>query len=398
MPDNNQRFPERAFAERAETATPLQTQQHAIKYLLSILSDPYGARILFGSASSGKSMIVQQFLSALRSDVVAARVDGAGLDAENLLRSILGQIGYRVDLESADDLFRMVSVFAIQQARTSQPPLLVIENIEQTKASGLRALSLLAGLTFQGNYALRIALTGSRQALWLLGSDGMVPMSKRLESEYDVEPLSPHESMLVLHDRLRSCQVKQPDAILPMNVCDRIHELSDGNPGRLIEIAKGTLELALSFPASVTDVNKYQQEITQTQSQPKLIVSSKGEVLKEYIFANDKVTIGRSSLADVVIHNEYASKFHALLLLHADALILVDLNSANGTFVNSVRVTSTILRSDDIISFANHRIKVVHAPVAHDKSIGDATMADTITMKTLSDMREARKRRFRAIS
>jgi hypothetical protein len=222
----------------------------------------------------------------------------------------------------------------------------------------------------------------------------MAAMSKRLESGYEVEPLSSHESMLFLHGRLTSCQVTQPDTILPMNVCNRIHELSGGNPGRLNEIAKGTLEQVLSLPASVSDVNKHQHATKTKRSKPKLIVSLHGEVLEEHEFKDKKVTIGRSSLADIIIHNEYSSKFHALMLSYADALILVDLNSANGTFVNSVKVSSTILRSDDIISLANHRIKVVDAPAADDDRISDVTSTDTATMKTLANMREERKARF----
>ena len=396
MPINAKWFPEQAFGEQAEARTivPLQTQQNAITYLYSVLKDPLGARILFGVPSSGKSTIARQFLSVLRSDIVVARVDGSGLNAEKLLTSVLGQFGYHVDLESADDLLRMVSMFAVQQTRTFQPPMVIVENIENMQPAALRVLSLLASLTFQDKYAVRIVLTGSGQARRLLGSKGMAAMSNRLESGYEVEPLSSHESMLFLHGRLSSRQAEQPDAILPMNVCDRIHELSCGNPGRLNEIAKGTLEQALSLPASISDVNNYQHEIETTHSKPKLIVSLEGDVLEEYEFEDKKVTIGRSSLADVVIHNEYASKFHVLMLSYADALILVDLNSANGTFVNSVRVNSTILRSDDIISLANHRIKVLDAPEADDERISEATSTDTSTMKTLSDMREERKAQF----
>jgi type II secretory pathway predicted ATPase ExeA len=396
MPTNIKWFPEQAFGDQAETrlTVPLQTQQNAITHLCSILKDPYGARSLFGPPSSGKSTIVRQFLSVLRGDIVVARVDGSGLTAERLLVSVLGQFGYHVDLESADDLLRMVSVFAVQQTRTCQPPMVVFENIENMQPAALRTLCLLASLTFQRKYALRIVLTGSRQALSLLGSKGMAAMSKRLESGYEVEPLSSHESMLFLHGRLMSCQVTQPGAILPMNVCDRIHELSGGNPGRLNEIAKGTLEQALSLPASVSDVNKHQHATMTRRSNPKLIVSLGGEVLETFEFGDKKVTIGRSSLADIVIHNEYASKFHSLLLWCADALILVDLNSANGTFVNSVKVNSTILRNDDIISLAKYRIKVVDAPEADANPISDATTADTTKMKTLADMREERKMNF----
>ncbi len=396
MPTHIKWFPEQAFGDQAEaqTTVPLQTQQNAITFLYSILKDPLGARILFGGASSGKSTIARQFMSVLRSDIAVARVDGSGLTAERLLESVLGQFGYHVELESADDLLRMVSVFAVQQTRAFQPPLVIVENIENMQPVALRALSRLASLTFQSKYAVRIVLTGSRAAQRLLASKGMAPMSKRLESEHEVEPLSGHESMLYLHGRLTSCQVTQPDTVFPMNVCDRIHELSGGNPGRLNEIAKGTLEQALSMPASVSDVNKFEHVEKKTRSSPKLIVSLHGEVLEEFKFEDKKVTIGRSSLADIVIHNEYASKFHALLLSYTDALILVDLNSANGTSVNSVKVDSTILRSDDIISLANHRIKVEDAPGADDDRISDVTATDTSTMKTLTDMREDRKARF----
>lgn len=392
MPINTKWFPEQAFGKQAEaqTTVPLQTQQNAITYLCSILKDPLGARILFGGPTSGKSTIVRQFLSVLRSDIVVARVDGSGLTAEQLLDSLLAQFGYHVDLESADDLFRMISMFAVQQTRAFQPPIVVVENVEKMRPAALRALSLLANLTFQDNYAVRIILTGRSQAQKLLASKGMAAMSKRLDFGYEVEPLTSQELMLFLHGRLRSCQVTQPDEVLPMNVCDRIHELSGGNPGRSNEIAKGTLEQALSLPASVSDVKKYERARKAAHSKPKLIVSLDGEVIEEYVFDDKKVTIGRSSLADIVIHNDYASKFHVLMLSYADALILVDLNSANGTFVNSVRVNSTILRSDDIISMANHRIKVVDAPEADDQRMSEAGSADTAKMKTLSDMREAR--------
>jgi pSer/pThr/pTyr-binding forkhead associated (FHA) protein len=151
------------------------------------------------------------------------------------------------------------------------------------------------------------------------------------------------------------------------------------------------------MPASVSDVNRYQHATAAKHSNPKLIVSLHGEVLEEYEFKDKKVTVGRSSLADIVIHNEYASKFHVLLLWISDALVLVDLNSANGTFVNSVKVGSTILQTGDIISLANHRIKVMDAPAAGADRISDITATDTSTMKTLADMRETRKMRFPSI-
>ena len=388
----NKWFPERAFGEHVEPrlSIPLKTQQKAIAYLCSILKDPYGARMLLGDASTGKTTIVRGFLSVLRSDIEVAEVDGSDLSAEEFLGHILEQFGYNTDLQTADDLLRMVSVFAVQQTRTLQPPLIVIENLDEMQPGALRALNVLANATYQGNYALRLVVTGEKKSQRLLGARGMAALSQRVESVYEVEPLTAPEAMLLLHGRLKACQVSEPDSILPMTVCDRIHELSGGNPRRLAEIARGTLEQAVSMPASVADVGRYAEAASAKRPEPRLIVTLDGEVVETFTFKDRKVTIGRSSLADIVLHNEFASRFHALLLVYSDALVLSDLNSANGTFVNSVKVNSTILRSDDIISIANHRIKVVDAPEPGADRITPEMAADTSTMKTLDELREER--------
>lgn len=392
----NKWFPERAFGENADSrlVIPLQSQQKAIAYLCSLMKDPYGARMLTGEASSGKSTIVRGFLSVLRSDIVVAEVDGTSLSAEDFLLALLDQFGYNVDLQSAEDLLRMVSVFAVQQTRTLQPPLVVVENLERMQPAALRALCVLANVTYQGKYAVRIVVTGTSTAKALLGSKGMATLSQRIESVYEIEPLTAQDSMLFLHGRLKACQVTEPDSVFPINVCDRIHDLARGNPFRLNEIARGTLQQTVSVPVSVADVNRYQEAIESKRPEPELIVSLDGEVLETFRFKERKVTIGRSSLADIVIHNEFASRFHALLLAYSDALVLVDLNSANGTLVNSAKVSSTILRSNDIISIANHRIKVVDAPGPAAERLTPEMAADTSKMKTLDDMREQQQARL----
>lgn len=389
-------FPERAFGEDAEArlVIPLQSQQKAIAYLCSVMKDPYGVRMLIGKPSSGKSAIIRGFISVLRSDIVIAEVDGSNLSAEEFLVSVLSQFGHNVELQSANDLLRLVSVFAVRQTRALQPPLVVVDNLEKMQPAALRALCVLANVTCRGKYAVRIVLTGTTTAQRLLGAKGMSALSRRIESVYEVEPLTVQDSMLFLHDRLQACQVTEPDSVFPLNVCNRIHELAHGNPLRLSEIARGTLQQTVSLPVSVADIDRYLQAAKRKRPAPRLIVSLNGEVIETFRIKERKVTIGRSNLADIVIHSDYASRFHALLLAYSDALVLVDLNSANSTLVNSARVSSAILQSDDIISIANHRIKVIDAPKPAADRIAPEAAADTSTMKSLDDMREQRRPRL----
>ncbi len=50
-------------------------------------------------------------------------------------------------------------------------------------------------------------------------------------------------------------------------------------------------------------------------------------------------TIGRSSEADVVIDDPYASEFHARVETHDGGTTVHDLGSTNGTYVNGRRIT-----------------------------------------------------------
>jgi pSer/pThr/pTyr-binding forkhead associated (FHA) protein len=109
------------------------------------------------------------------------------------------------------------------------------------------------------------------------------------------------------------------------------------------------------------------------------------------------VLIGRSEFADIIIDDEFCSKLHVALLLYSDGLVLMDLNSANGTTVNSVRVKTTLLCENDIISLGNHRLKVVNVPAGDAALAGKAADADTTRMQSLEQMRKRRRAQLRTV-
>jgi pSer/pThr/pTyr-binding forkhead associated (FHA) protein len=130
-----------------------------------------------------------------------------------------------------------------------------------------------------------------------------------------------------------------------------------------------------------------------TRLPPKLVITKDGKNLAEYVFKEKKVLIGRSDFADIIVEDDFVSKIHAVMLLYSDALILLDFNSANGTTVNSVKVSKTLLKDDDIISLGNHRLKVENAPVIGAEMHELLKSPDTVKMKNLVDMRRQRARR-----
>jgi len=61
--------------------------------------------------------------------------------------------------------------------------------------------------------------------------------------------------------------------------------------------------------------------------------------------------IGRSEAADIMLLEPTVSRQHATVQVHEGKVLLKDLGSKHGTFVNSKRVTNTTLRPGDIVVF-----------------------------------------------
>src|SRR3954470_15228661 len=74
----------------------------------------------------------------------------------------------------------------------------------------------------------------------------------------------------------------------------------------------------------------------------------------EFIFdlVEERLSLGRNSRNEIVIENTFISSFHAELLRQEDGNYeLIDLNSANGTYVNGKRAERAVLKPEDRVRF-----------------------------------------------
>ena len=71
-------------------------------------------------------------------------------------------------------------------------------------------------------------------------------------------------------------------------------------------------------------------------------------------FNSADITIGRATENDIVIPKGNVSKRHARVVFKDGRLVVVDLNSTNGTFINGQKVTKpTVLRPDDELAIGD---------------------------------------------
>jgi len=84
---------------------------------------------------------------------------------------------------------------------------------------------------------------------------------------------------------------------------------------------------------------------------PKLILTTEAQGKVAYEFAERSITVGRAPDNMIVIDDPSVSSRHAQLELSGETYRLKDLDSTNGTKVNGVPITETVLRFEDRIRF-----------------------------------------------
>ncbi len=77
-----------------------------------------------------------------------------------------------------------------------------------------------------------------------------------------------------------------------------------------------------------------------TRRSKELVLIRGDDVSGERFKVEDVLVLGRSPQADIVINDPYASEFHMRFVSGDEGLVLHDLGSTNGTYVNGRRVTA----------------------------------------------------------
>jgi FHA domain len=115
----------------------------------------------------------------------------------------------------------------------------------------------------------------------------------------------------------------------------------------------------------------------------KLMLQFEGRVLKEYVVGKS-VTIGRLPDNTVVIDNPAVSGHHARVFREGDLLVIEDLKSTNGTFVNEQHIYRHVLRHGDVVLVGKHNLSyhaTDEAPTRLPQS-GLSPLGDTMYLDT----------------
>jgi len=78
--------------------------------------------------------------------------------------------------------------------------------------------------------------------------------------------------------------------------------------------------------------------------------------VEEYILRQDTVTIGRGTENDIHLTDTTVSQHHARFVVSPESLIIEDMGSTNGTYVNGQRIKKQQLKYGDQVMIGQHKL------------------------------------------
>ena len=378
-------------------------QEKAFEFFRSVYEHNTGLGLFQGPHLSGKTTIIRHFAEQQKDQCAVAIVNGEGINTSGLLESILRSFGYQHKFDSLNELLSMVKVVIRQQTAGGKPPLLFVENTHAMNPSSLHILCDLAAVRVREKFAIRIILASDRTIDYIPRAPAMECIAKRLTGDFHLNPLTIDETSDYLYAKMRQGGCIDPDFVFPDAVCDELYRASGGWPGVLDRLAMLAIENAEHCPVGLEDVEhppvpkSTRQDITdmdtgpadgKVRNGPLLFLTRNGETLRKIRFDGSRLLIGRTEHNDLHIESKYVSRHHAMLVRHGNSTLLMDLNSANGTFVNSRRISNQVMANDDVITLGEFGLKFVDPGAQRHETLEGISLDETVVMMTLDDMRK----------
>ncbi|MDE2218902.1 MAG: AAA family ATPase [Gammaproteobacteria bacterium] len=388
-------------------------------YMESTIWFTDGFVVITGEIGSGKTTLIETFVSELPNDVVVAQIGQTQVSALEFLQAVLVQFGFTPFQMKKAELLATLNRFLAEQYDADRKVLLIVDEAQNLGLRVLEEIRMLSGVDNSKEKILRIILAGQPELNPKLDAPELVQLVQRVRLRFHLNALSADDMRAYVLHRLEVAGSQGREIFQPDCYPD-IFRFTGGVP-RLINTLCDTAMLAASNAergqVTVADVHAAVEELqwaefarrpaagpvraTPTQraapAQPlartldtpagtplaRLLVMSRGRTVSERGLYPGRLIIGRASDADLRVDSPVISRHHCQIVTSERLCVLEDLNSSNGVYIKNQRVRRHNLNDGDVVSLGSHQLMYI------DERPGTRVDADGDSASTGSHPRPA---------
>ena len=366
------------------------SKQHARAkaYMESTIWLADGFVVITGEIGSGKTTLIESFLSELPPEIVVAQISQTQLSPVEFLQTLLVEFGFKPFRKRKVELLSMLKDFLVEQYAAGKKLLLVIDEAQNLSRKVLEEVRLLSGLESQKEKLIRIIIAGQPELSRKLDSPRLAQLTQRVRLRFHLSALSKRETHEYITHRLNVAGANGR-TLFTEAACDMVFRYSGGVP-RLVNILCDTA-LLCAFGEAKAQVDDKQQvddkivkaaaeelqwvEYSERMREQELYAETTGnfseaagrplarvevlfrdEFVAELSLALGAAIIGRTPENDLQIRSKFISRHHAQIVSDAQHSVIEDLNSTNGVYVKGKRVKRHELKDGDVIQVGEHKL------------------------------------------
>lgn len=180
------------------------TRHHreAYDHLLYGITQRKGFIELTGEVGSGKTTLCRAVLNRLGDNVITALVLNPSLTHEQILRSILIDLGLRDPGNDALDCIESLNRFLLEQNVRGNIVAVLIDEAQDLSTEMMEQVRLLSNLETDQQKLVQIVLCGQPELKERLSKKALRQLRQRITVRYHIRPLSKRETAAYIHHRL----------------------------------------------------------------------------------------------------------------------------------------------------------------------------------------------------
>lgn len=350
---------------------------HANAMMEFALIKRQGIMLLTGEVGTGKTMLVQHFLSRLDTGYKIISINQTKLSEIEFLQLLLLEMDEQVKQDdNKQELLSHVVAKLEAQHKQSLHTIIFIDEAQNLDPAILKLLSQLSQIRIENQRVCTVYLVGQNKIRETLESPEISDAVSIINAKYHLGPLSLKDIRRYIFHRLAVAgghkSVKFDKEVFPV-----IETYTGGRP-RLINVLTDHIltyafmeELkevtAKTVDHAIEDLQWLPFGVQYGGEQPraaevfkeerrhsyKLVIRTNNKIQGEFFIRKKRINIGRHRDNDLRIDDPLISRQHAQILQQGRTIYLRDLNSTNGTFVNNKRVDIAALEEGTVIKLGS---------------------------------------------
>lgn len=212
-----------------------KSHEEALAHLTYATSQGDGFVEITGEVGTGKTTLCRVFLEDLeKDDIEVAFIFNSKLDADQLLKAILKELGIRSDASGAAELTAELNNYLLEKKSRGKSVILLIDEAQNLGSKTLEQLRLLSNLETTRSKLLQIILVGQPELRELLDSYEMRQLRQRINLSYHIRPMTRTETFNYIAHRINVAS-RKPQELFSHAALKAVYRFSRGIP-RLINI------------------------------------------------------------------------------------------------------------------------------------------------------------------